>query len=79
MSEHLLGKAWKTVLLPHVPQACRIVLTNAALIMVAGPLFFGPADESGFVRRNLAAVAPLLNSAYSLLGLPPVTNVVKSN
>lgn len=53
--------------LPAPPRAVRIVLTNAALIALAGPLFFGPAEESGFVSRSIAVAVPLLKAVGNSL------------
>ena len=41
-------RAWARARLPSPPRALRVVATNAALIAIAGPLFFGPADTTGF-------------------------------
>lgn len=34
--------------------ALKVFLANFLLIVVARPLFFGPADDTGFAQRNLA-------------------------
>ena len=52
MGEALLGRAWVRVGLPTLPHPLRVVLTNAALIAIAGPLFFGPADDTGFAGES---------------------------
>ncbi len=51
MVEHMFLRRWKAAGLPLLPHPVRVVLTNAALIAMAGPLFFGPADETGFARK----------------------------
>eukprot|EP00983_Pelagomonas_calceolata_P116341 1160291-Pelagomonas_calceolata.AAC.17 len=76
MIESLLVKAWRAANLPTLPRALRIILTNAALIAVAGPLFFGPADETGFVRRNTTVAAPLLQRLFGLVGLQPISAAI---
>jgi hypothetical protein len=74
--ERLLAEAWRATSLPPLPRALRVVLTNSALIAVAGPLFFGPADESGFVQRNISVTAPFLQQAYTSLGLRFVSDAI---
>ncbi|KAJ9525612.1 hypothetical protein QJQ45_003377 [Haematococcus lacustris] len=61
MAEALLLKAWRKAGLPLLPKPVRVVATNAALIAVAGPLFFGPADTTGFASRNLETVRPAVD------------------
>ncbi|KAG2426899.1 hypothetical protein HXX76_012686 [Chlamydomonas incerta] len=44
----------------RVPHALQVFSANFLLIVVARPLFFGPADDTGFAQRNLAVgQAPL--------------------
>jgi hypothetical protein len=48
MVEDMLIRYARCTHVPALPYVLRVVLTNAALIAVAGPLFFGPADTTGF-------------------------------
>lgn len=47
----ILKAATKAHLLP--PHPLRVVAANSLLILIATPLFFGPADTHGFASRNL--------------------------
>ena len=58
--EAVLADTWCRARLPRVPYMLRVILTNAALIAVAGPLFFGPADDTGFTTRNVDALRPFM-------------------
>lgn len=77
MCELLLARAWRTHGLPPLPRLLRVPLINAALVLVAGPLFFGEADRAGLVARCLVASSPLLSWLPSLVpGLQPVARAV---
>jgi len=76
LCERLLSKAWKAANLPTIPHWLRVVATNTALIAVAGPLFFGPADETGFVRRNTVVAAPLLQRIAEIFGADAVSEAI---
>lgn len=47
----ILKAATSASLLP--PHPLRVVAANSLLILIATPLFFGPADTHGFASRNL--------------------------
>lgn len=52
VGEALLSNFWRRKLkMPPLPQPLRVVLTNALLIAVAMPLFFGPCDWTGMCGR----------------------------
>lgn len=67
MAESILAKAWVRRGLPVLPRWCRVILTNAALIAMAGPFFFGPVDEHGFAERALESLRPVLQGLQHAL------------
>ena len=44
----------------RLPHALQVFTANFLLIVVARPLFFGPADDTGFAQRNMAVGQALL-------------------
>eukprot|EP00198_Chlamydomonas_reinhardtii_P010499 XP_001699836.1 predicted protein [Chlamydomonas reinhardtii] len=52
----------------RVPHALQVFSANFLLIVVARPLFFGPADDTGFAQRNLAVGQAPLWAAADWLG-----------
>lgn len=57
----------------RLPRILRIVLTNLALILIGGPTFVAPAEETGFAGRHLLAAQGLLRrlAAWVPQGMQP--------
>jgi hypothetical protein len=54
MIERKLYQKW------HVPRVLRILITNCLLVIIGGPTFVQPAEESGFAGKHLGKVAATL-------------------